>query len=118
MLSIHNLGGHNSVQSPSEIFFRVAYSIKPFGLKFVLNPPLTFLSDHICDGSRKEPGLFEKLDDGQPEELQIFHANDFSFNFPQSALCGKKRRAGQDFGFCESFYITETSGLVLCFNSS
>jgi hypothetical protein len=111
-------GGHNSVQSLSQIFFRVAYPVEPLSFKFVLNHPPPPLFESICDGPGKEPDLFEQLDDCQTDEFKSFHSRGFGFNSPQSARCGKKRPTCHDFGFCESFFMTETSGLVLCFSSS
>jgi hypothetical protein len=51
-------------------------------------PP--FLPGGICNGSGKEPDLFKQVDDGQTDEFQNFHSNDFGFNSPQSARGGKR----------------------------
>jgi hypothetical protein len=48
------------------------------------------LFDGHREGLGQQPGLFEQLDDGQADELQIFHSSDFGFSSPQSAQCGKK----------------------------
>jgi hypothetical protein len=62
-------GGHNSIQSLSQVFVRVADSVEPFGFTFVSNHSQPFLPDRRGDGSGKEPDLFEQLDDGQANEF-------------------------------------------------
>jgi hypothetical protein len=83
-------GAHNRIQLFAQVFIRVAYSVEPFGFKFVASHPPSFLPDCRGDGFGKEADLFEHLDDGQADEFKVFHARDLVFNFLQSARCGRK----------------------------
>jgi hypothetical protein len=66
-------GSHNSIQSLSEIFIRVAYPVEPFGFKFVSIHPPPFSPGGFCYGSGKEPDLSGQLNNGQAEEFQFSH---------------------------------------------
>jgi hypothetical protein len=83
-------GAHNSTQSLSQVFVRVAYPVEPFGFRFVSNHSQPFLPCRSGNGLGQAPDLFEQLDDGEADDSQSFHTIEFGFNFPQSGRCGKK----------------------------
>ena len=60
-------------RSLSKILRRVAYPVEPFGFMFVQHDPPPALPGGVRGGLGKEPGLFDRLDDGQANEFQCVH---------------------------------------------
>ena len=83
-------GGHNGVQSLSQIFVRVTYPVEPFGFEFVSGHPMPLVFNSERNGLRQQPDLFGKLGNGQADEFQSVHSDGLYFNSPQSARGGKK----------------------------
>jgi hypothetical protein len=63
----------NRFQSFSQIFVRVANPVEPFGFPFVSSYPPSFLFNGHTDGSRQQPDLFGKLNNGLAGEFQEAH---------------------------------------------